>query len=272
MRSTAKFFSAALFAMAPALVGRPALAGDTSAPPTMPTTTGISLHILSLSVALKMGINLTAEPYLNLGSNNPCGSLQVKKSSTCDLTAPPDCMMGCDPQNFASAAYNECHPTCTAAATASCKSACNSGCKSTCLSDCNWDPVIACETGCGDACAAACAEMEANGEAFDQVECAVACDSTCSKGCADVAAVSNIDNCGVQCTESCDSECTADANMACEIACQGDAIHAETSDCKTGCYASSGTLSCDGKPVPAMSNMMQCVDFLASKGVKVAKK
>lgn len=270
MRSTAQFVSVVLVAMAPALISQPALAGDTYVPPSMPTTTGLSLHLLTLSVALKLGIDFTAEPYLNLGSN-ACGGLQVKASSACDLTAPAGCMMGCDPQNFANAAYNECHPACTAAATSSCTSACTSSCKSTCLSDCDFDPVIACETGCGDACAATCADMEASGGAFDAVECAIACDTTCSKGCAEVAAVSNIENCGVQCSESCGSECAADANMTCEIGCQAEAIGAETSSCKAGCYAS-GTLTCDGKPAPAMTDLAQCVELLASFGVVVNKK
>ncbi|MCK6592002.1 MAG: hypothetical protein L6Q76_31000 [Polyangiaceae bacterium] len=270
MRSIAKLISAALLATVPGLVSAPAFAGDTSAPPTSPTTTGISLHILTLSIALKLGIDLTAEPYLNLGSN-ACGSLQVKKTSTCDLTAPAGCLTGCDPQSFATAAYNECHPTCTAAASASCTSACTSGCKSTCLADCNFDPVIACETGCNDACAATCADMEASGGAFDAVKCAIACDTTCMKACADVAAVSNIDNCGVQCSESCGSECVADANMACEIGCQTESLHAETSGCKTSCYAS-GTLSCDGKPAPALTDVMQCVELLKSFGVAVNSK
>jgi len=270
MRSTAKFVSAALVAMAPVLVGKPALAGDTSTPPTMPTTTGITLHILTLSVAIEMGIKFTGEPFINLGPNNACAGLQVKAKSSCDLVAPSGCMSGCDPQNFATAAYNECHPTCTAAAAASCKSACNSSCKSTCLSDCNFDPVVACETGCSDACLAECDTMVANAEGVDPVECAIACDSTCSKGCADVAAVASIDNCGVQCSESCDSECVAEANMACEIGCQVDAIHDETWGCKTGCYAQ-GTLTCDGKPAAA-KNLMQCVELLESHGVTVNKK
>jgi hypothetical protein len=269
MRSTAKILSVALLAMAPVLVGKPALAGDTSTPQTTPTTTGLSLHLVTLSLALKLGMDFQAEPYLKLGSS-ACGSLQVKASSACDLSAPPDCMTGCDPQNFASAAYSDCHPGCTAAATSSCKSACTSSCKSVCLSDCEFDPVIACENGCASDCEATCADLEANG-GVDPVGCAIACDSTCSKACADVAAVSNIDNCGVQCSESCDSECAADENMACEVGCQVAVIEDETSGCKNGCYAE-GSLTCDGKPAPAMSDILQCVDLLKSLGVKVTPK
>ena len=269
MRPIAKLLAGSLIAAA-ALASPPASAGNDFYPSITPRPMGIPTTILTLSIALKLGIDLTPtqDTYLNLGSN-VCGDLKVKASSTCEVVADADCLGSCDPMNFAVSAYNECAAGCAAPATLSCKSSCSPGCQALCMSDCDFDPVTVCEDNCSGSCAAVCAEKLASGAVSDQVACEIACGTTCSSSCAE--ASTNIDSCGVQCGASCTAQCEAQASMDCHVGCQIQAFGELEASCKAGC-AATGSLFCDGQYAEDVTNLEQCVDLLESLGVNVEQK
>lgn len=257
---------AGTFVAAAALASPPALAGDTHNQITI-RPTGLPSTILTLSMALKMGIELIPNQYLNLGSD-VCGELKVKAGSACEVIADADCLGSCDPMNFAVSAYNECAAQCAAPATLSCKSSCSPGCQSLCMSDCDFDPVTACEDNCSGSCAATCADKVASGAVSDQVACEIACGTTCSSSCAE--ATTNIESCGVQCGASCTAQCEAQASMDCHISCQAEAFGELEDSCKAGC-AATGSLFCDGQYAEDITDLEECVALLESLGLSVKK-
>jgi hypothetical protein len=266
MRLNVKLLAVALAAAAPVLASPPAFAGD-DRPVSQQIPMGISTQIISLSMALQMGIVLTPDPYLALGSQ-ACGALKVKASSTCEVIADANCVASCDPMNFATSAYNECAEACDAPAGASCKTDCSPGCQNTCLGDCNFDPVVACDGNCSSTCGATCADKVASGAVKDQVACEIACSSTCGTMCADAAGAGEIDNCGVQCGASCTSQCEAAASMDCHIGCQVEIFDSLATSCKEGC-AATGSLFCDGQFVDGITSLEECIGVLVANGVSV---
>jgi MYXO-CTERM domain-containing protein len=130
------------------------------------------------------------------------------------------------------------------------------------MADC--DPEVGL-VDCQGTCFADC-DATAQGRCSDS-ECLASAQATCDAECqASCEATPPMVNCEAECQGACEGSCTGQANLDCQIMCQGDLYvdcEAElTGGCKAECQTEQGALFCDSQYIDHGGNLQECVDSL----------